>query len=467
MARFTDLPNELLLDILDYVQATVSAQRTISSLCLVSRHFVAVAQTYLYRAPKAFWLTHDDIWKFTILLVRSLLYNPDLRLKVLCLDLHFIDHTGEDFIPVNGDEFLPMEMMGDMYIELRNQLVETKHWERSLRNRHLNAWIALLLLLTSELESLELSTGASARHDYGYGHHDLERGLFRSFENAHDFTLSDAEMLQSLKTLRLYEVQPHMMWCSLPALHTLELDAKLNLPEMRDSGVTLNMTCLILHHHAALFYDWPANTYHGIYAERIEHFLEACERLKDLRLYFMDSGSSSSYLEEVEEGSYQSLIQRLIPVSSTLQHLDLTSPVRYIPLTRTWLKDAAPIDSLRHFTSLESLFAFQETLDLHTGIAIPTSLEHLRIQRPTLDWVASLYVSLQNHWFDEVNLHYENDSDLPSPYELYHSSQRADLQRVGIRVPITWSQIDNDPSWFGVEDQTRVRRLDHGMMSIN
>lgn len=61
MARFSDLPHELLLQILGYLTGLPKCQRTLSNLCSVSRYFLPVARERPYAAPKAHWLEDKDL----------------------------------------------------------------------------------------------------------------------------------------------------------------------------------------------------------------------------------------------------------------------------------------------------------------------------------------------------------------------------------------------------------------------
>lgn len=147
MARFSDLPHELLLQILGYLTGLPKCQRTLSNLCSVSRYFLPVARERPYAAPKAHWLEYKDLWTFTILLIRTLVNNAPLRHMVRGLDL-YIPRTAcrpQDCYEIHAG----------LNCDQRNNFLY------GLVKTGLDGAAGVLLLLTPNLEQLEISSDAS------------------------------------------------------------------------------------------------------------------------------------------------------------------------------------------------------------------------------------------------------------------------------------------------------------------
>jgi hypothetical protein len=150
MASLSLLPNEVLNLIFDHLVTTLELQNTLASLCRVSRRFRPVVQKRLYASPQCHWLSYEDIWIFTTLLVRTLLRNTDLRLKVRHLSLHVPYYIGDlDASPGVENEVQHLTQGGADI--------------RRLLKGNLGAWTGLLLLLVRDLETLDLS-GTASRH---------------------------------------------------------------------------------------------------------------------------------------------------------------------------------------------------------------------------------------------------------------------------------------------------------------
>ncbi|EAT82506.1 hypothetical protein HBI56_088460 [Parastagonospora nodorum] len=147
MARFLDLPHELLLQILGYFTGLPECQRTLSNLCSVSRYFLPATRERLHAAPKAHWLKCNDLWTLNTLLIQTLVNNSSLR--------HLVRHL---------DLYLPRAACRphDCY-EIRKELIHDEQHEfpYGLVKTGLGGAAGVLLLLTPKLEQLEISSDAS------------------------------------------------------------------------------------------------------------------------------------------------------------------------------------------------------------------------------------------------------------------------------------------------------------------
>jgi hypothetical protein len=212
MARFSDLPRELLLQILGYLAGLPKYQRTLSNLCSVSRYFLPVARGRLYAAPKAHWLECNDLWTFNTLLIRTLVNNTPLRHLVRRLNL-YLPRTAcrpqdcyEIFKELNHDE----------QNELLYGLVKTG----------LGGAAGVLLLLTPKLEQLEISSDAPP------GSIKDEPGKEILFVLLHEKTARYRPgVLCSLHTLKLCNTLPVPTWMTFLDIRTLEIGAQDFIPD--------------------------------------------------------------------------------------------------------------------------------------------------------------------------------------------------------------------------------------------
>jgi hypothetical protein len=77
MALFTNLPNELILHVIDCITLAKDqkAQRDVKSRCLVSRQIAFIAEDCLYNAPRMYSFDRENAGKFVLCTVFSL--TPD------------------------------------------------------------------------------------------------------------------------------------------------------------------------------------------------------------------------------------------------------------------------------------------------------------------------------------------------------------------------------------------------------
>lgn len=258
MAHFTSLLNELLLQILDYVQSYAESQTTLSSLSRACRFLTDIAQDYLYHSPQASWHEDRDIWLFTIMLIRTLKDNTTLRCKVRVLSFHI------PLQPVSTKSGHPNYLA--LAVQVR-KLGGLKVYcplfilEPGLYKFELATWIRALLTLVPCLESLELSTDAPKFRTW-WG--DIPKSSLAMLQNlfkelpkhlSQDFNFQRLGLMEQVHTLKLFNITPEVSLKTLPNLRSLELDAKFDCPELPDNA-SLRITRLTVHFSTELFFWW-------------------------------------------------------------------------------------------------------------------------------------------------------------------------------------------------------------------
>ncbi|KAH7067411.1 hypothetical protein BKA63DRAFT_607276 [Paraphoma chrysanthemicola] len=404
MARCSDLPTELFLHILEYIEIMNDRQVLFYKFCLVSRRLKSITSPYLYRSPRGHWLKHTDVWFFTSRLARTLLYRPVLRNMVRDLEL---------FLPVYSGRYPVSKCLAeDLRAEIESLAFDTTQWEQALIRKELYAWAALLILLTPGLFVLNISASTVRnlhKRDHTTSFVDIITGLY--FSHLVDNTLSSG--LKTVRNLALHAIEPTLPLCALPSLETLEVETQLALPE-RDRGLEMFFfSHLVYHHLASSFFAAP--DYVSIERDDLRSFIEKCKKLS--------------------KASYANLAEVLYPVASTLEHLDLTCQARDKPINRVWLRQVEPLESLARLYSLKSLHVFGEALhrpnerNPYYKIALlPPTIEHLWIQRPSLGLLDDMNEILKGSssqlpHLSQIALRYEPGEDLPTPRELFESKQ--------------------------------------------
>jgi hypothetical protein len=369
MASLSLLPNEVLNLIFHHLATTVQLQSTLANLCRVSRRFRPVVQKRLYASPQCHWLTYEDIWIFTTLLVRTLLRNTELRLKVRHLSLHVPYYIGDlDASPGLENEVHRLTQGGaDIWRLLKGNL---------------GAWTGLLLLLVRDLETLELS-GTASRHSL---HWIAPRGVVIKFFDSPMVNFEKENALQSLHTLKLCAFSLSKSWATLPRLQHLELDGQYKIHGLPNIS-NIDITSLTVHYDYELFYDdqgyWLRNT-------SFLCLLRKCNKLKHLRLYFLQNLDGPNILWAVKYPNFDVLCEQLTPVADTLESLDLTTSPRSIAIDQLWLSNSRPVLSLARFRKLRDLTIYAEALyqegtdgSAPATTILPSSIENLRVRRPT------------------------------------------------------------------------------------
>jgi hypothetical protein len=296
-------------------------------------------------------------------------------------------------------------------------------------------------------------------------------------DNPHGFLQS----LKLLRELRLTNVPFNTLACRLPNLQTLVLDTKSQLPRVPAGLSTLDLKTLTLYHPWSLFFAWtPAENIAWACCTRITEFLRKCKKLKILNLH-RDHHYIASF-HQGQPGSWDVLIQYISPVASTLDHLDISMPMSHSYLSQRWVRCLLPITtSLCRFTKLKSLTTFEESLFIVQNswfnrpqiiTAIPPSLEHLQIKRPTkelLEAIAGELVQLISSHFSQlhtITLHHEQGKKLPDPPTMYASEKRMAIVAYGVRVEVQWSKHDHVEDWFDGEAKKLVSRVQESDLRI-
>ncbi|KAH7083830.1 hypothetical protein FB567DRAFT_604908 [Paraphoma chrysanthemicola] len=437
------------------------------NLCLVSRRLNSITTTYLYRSPRVHWLSHADVWFFTGRLARTLLYRPVLRNMVRNLELFLPDYSGRNLIS--------RCLAGDVRAEVASLAFDTTQWEQALVRKELYAWAALLILLTPRLLVLSISASTVRnlhKRDHATCFVDIVTGLY--FSHVVDCTLRSG--LTTIRNLTLHAIEPTLPLCALPSLQTLEIETQFALPELDPGLETFFFSDLVYHHLASSFFAAP--DYISVERDDLRSFIEKCKKLNNVGLYYKALGVQWESGPSPYQASYANLAEVLYPVASTLEHLNLTCQARDKPINRAWLRQVEPLESLTRLYSLKSLNVFGEALhrpyerNPYYRIAqLPSTIEHLWIQRPTLGLLEDVNGILKHRssplpHLSQIALRYEPDEDLPTPRELFESKQREELLKIGLFVPVYWSSIDHSPSGFEWRDASRIQGLEDGMMRI-
>jgi hypothetical protein len=369
MASLSLLPNEVLNLIFDHLATAVELQNTLTSLCRVSRRFRPVAQKRLYASPQCHGLSYKDMWIFTTLLVRTLLRNTDLRLKVRHLSLHVPYYSGNlDASPGVKNELYRLTK-DDAYI---GRLVRGD----------VGAWTGLLLLLVRDLETLELS-GTTSRHSL---HFITPRNVLINFFESPMVNFENESALQSLHTLKLCAFSLSKPWATLPRLQHLELDGQYEIRDLPNTP-NIDITSLTVHYDYELFYEDHGN---WLRDTSFLCLLRKCSKLKHLRLYFPQNLDGPNILWTVKYPNFDVLCEQLTSVADTLESLDLTTSPRSIAIDQLWLSNSRPVLSLAQFRKLRDLNIYAEALyqegtneSAPATTILPQSIENLRIRRPT------------------------------------------------------------------------------------
>jgi hypothetical protein len=378
------------------------------------------------------------------MLAATLVNRPHLAGKVLGLDLE--PHV--DFVGACSDLFRPRDESTNSI--MKNLTVLMKETEI----------MGLLLCLASNLRDLVLDVRIGMEAD-GLHHahaHDAIEHIFGYAYNrwSEKLELLSIPGLSHLRNLRLKSRTLQWAWCQLPQLTSLSLG---RFCEVMDYEAYPEEICQIKELEVELstsIVDPDFDTYVAF-----TPFLKRLPTLQRLVITLCNTEfdedvllhDARPFLEHSRWGSFDKLVEFLLPVTSTLQHLVIGGCTHYCPnfLGFTW-----PITTICHFRNLRTLDVLHKALDELLPVSfvaiLPPSLEQLVVRTPYRSIVPDLEeVAQQTSHFRNLRLiELFPREHRGGGFEYFHYRQHrawTRLAEVGILVNIWWHENDYRDDW--------------------
>ena len=390
-SSFGKLPNELLRNIVQYVP-----KRYLPALARISpvlrelaeerlyQHIIlrGLTETYLYYNEKVIWP-----------LYRTLVSRPDLadRVKIFeCTAREKRDRIEVDVIALSLHD-------RSLYSVAKASLNQTT----------LLGCIVLQRIPNVDKVCLQLF-GASTNTDESSTLPDPLRLLMPVFDRVTAHTLHFAG-LQNLTKLDFSGCQFHWTLAKLPCLRWLRLSRPCYiLNDEAPNEVSTSVTRLEIYALADILRS------HCPFYSFSRAFLSHFPALLELKLTIYVFSPDHIWVPNIEEKSYETLLERLSPVASHLRSLEMgvfnTDEEVHIPChggndrANEFLIDILPASDFKDFRRLEKLVVPYQCLLGHTDspsdlvlspdLVLPATLQYLQIDCPQIlvyDWLAQLH----------------------------------------------------------------------------